>query len=843
MRTATAVATPALSPVRELSPSLSRISAKGKFLWAGGEKFYIRGTTYGPFHPDADGTFYPAAQIAERDFAHIAASGMNAIRTYDVPPGWLLDIAWNHNLRVLVGLQVEQLASFLNDSKVAHEIEKQVRSKIGARAGHPAILAYVIANEIPASIVRWHGARRIERFLEDLHSIAKFEDPEGLFCYANYPTTEYLDLAFLDLVCFNVYLESQSSFESYVARLQALVGNRPLVMTEVGLDSRGHGLVRQAQTLEWQIRSTFAAGCAGAFVFAWTDDWYSRGKDVEEWDFGLTDRARRPKPALTAVRSAFAGAPFPTGLPWPRISVVVCTFNGQRTIRDCLDGLGRLRYPGYEVIVVDDGSTDNTASIVREYGFRIISTANQGLSAARNTGWEAATGEIVAYIDDDASPDPDWLTYLASTFLTADCAGVGGPNLPFPGDGPIANCVANSPGGPTCVLLSDTEAEHVPGCNMAFRKPWLQAVGGFDPQFRVAGDDVDICWRVRERGGTLCFSPAAVVWHHYRNSIRAYWKQQTGYGKAEALLERKYPEKFNCAGHMTWSGRIYGNGLVRGLGWGRGRIYQGTWGSAAYARVYYSSSTPFKSLPFMPESYLISGSLAALGAIGCFWKPLLIALPVSLLAVGWSLVDVLRCVRVARLPSDLQTRFTRWRLQGLTVLLHPLQNLARLRGRLRFGLTPWRRRRVTLSSPSRRTFWLASPEWQDSIERLQRLESALRASGAIVRRGGCFDNWDLEARNGMLASVRILMAEEYSAGQQVVRVRSWPRLSGPWLALALFFGVLSIAALCDHAGAAATILGSVAAVIGAFSFQDCAGAAGIVQRSLIQQGFSKGRRR
>ena len=104
---------------------------------------------------------------------------------------------------------------------------------------------------------------------------------------------------------------------------------------------------------------------------------------------------------------------------------------------------------------------------------------------------EAAAGDIVAFIDDDAYPDPDWITYLAATFMETDHAGVGGPNLTAPGDGPVAECVANAPGNPVHVLLSDDEAEHIAGCNMAFRKTALQAIGGFDPQFRVAGDDVD----------------------------------------------------------------------------------------------------------------------------------------------------------------------------------------------------------------------------------------------------------------------------------------------------------------------------------------------------------------
>src|SRR5207253_1947001 len=80
----------------------------------------------------------------------------------------------------------------------------------------------------------------------------------------------------------------------------------------------------------------------------------------------------------------------------------------------------RLDYPDVEVVVVDDGSTDDTRAIAHGFGVRVISTENRGLSAARNSGLEAATGEIVAYIDDDAYPDPHWLQYIAAAFLSSD---------------------------------------------------------------------------------------------------------------------------------------------------------------------------------------------------------------------------------------------------------------------------------------------------------------------------------------------------------------------------------------------------------------------------------------
>src|SRR5438445_3996372 len=540
-----------------------RPCVRGKFLFVGEEKLYVRGVTYGAFTPDAARNAYQDIATVERDFALMAANGINAVRIPNTtPPRALLDIASRHGLRVMVGLSAEQYVGYLIDRPPdAPDIEALIRNRVRACAGHPALLCYALGNEIPALVARWLGRRKVERYLERLYRIVKEEDPEGLVTYVNYPTTEYLRLPFLDFVCFNVYLESQDRFEAYLARLQNIAGDRPLFMSELGLDALRNGEGGQARSLDWQVRTAFAAGCGGVFVFAWTDEWYRHGHDVEDWAFGVTRADRSPKPALETVREAFAEVPFAPSIPWPRISVVVCSCNGVRTIRDACEGLRRLDYPNYEVIVVDDGSTDDTAAIASQYDVRLIRTPNRGLSSARNTGLAAATGAIVAYLDDDAYPDPHWLTYLAATFLSTSHVGVGGPNIAPAGDGPIAECVARAPGGPMHVLVTDREAEHIPGCNMAFRTAYLEAVGGFDSRFRSAGDDVDVCWRLQDRGWTLGFHPAPVVGHHRRNSVRTYWRQQIGYGRAEAMLERKWPEKYNDVGHVRWTGRMYGSGL------------------------------------------------------------------------------------------------------------------------------------------------------------------------------------------------------------------------------------------------------------------------------------------
>ncbi|HEX8097933.1 MAG TPA: glycosyltransferase, partial [Pyrinomonadaceae bacterium] len=720
---------PTLCPPDEIGVCAARPQVRGKFIFVGEEKYYVRGVTYGTFRPNDDGEQYPDLKVVEADFARMSASGINTVRVYTAPPRWLLDAAHRHGLRVMVGLPWEQHVAFLEDKGTMRSIEERVREGVRACAGHPAVLCYAVGNEVPSGIVRWHGRRAVERFLKRLYKAAKDEDPGGLVTYVNYPSTEYLQLPFVDFLCFNVYLESRERFESYLARLQNAAGDRPLVLTEIGLDSRRNGPEGQAASLAWQIRSAFAGGCAGTVVFAWTDEWHRGGFDVEDWDFGLTTRDRGPKPALDAVRKGYESVPFPADIEWPRVSVVVCSYNGGHYIRGCLEGLRRLAYPNYEVIVVNDGSTDRTEAIAREYqssyGFRLLSTKNCGLSSARNTGLEAATGEIVAYIDDDAYPDPHWLAYLAHTFMTTDHAGVGGPNIAPPGDGAIADCVANSPGGPVHVLLSDREAEHIPGCNCSYRKSSLEAIGGWDPTFRTAGDDVDVCWRLQQVGLTIGFSPSAVVWHHRRNSVLTYWKQQIGYGRAEALLERKWPEKYNSAGHVAWSGRLYGKGLTFPLSlMKRSRVYQGVWGSAPYQSLHEQPSSSAWELPLMPEWYLLVSLLAALSTLGLFWKPKLLLLAPLFVAGSIPLLQAAVSALKASFTTKNVSRPKRAGMYGLTALLHTLQPLARLRGRLLHGLTPWRRRRGPyFSKPWAQAVAVWSERWRSADEWLQFLES------------------------------------------------------------------------------------------------------------------------
>jgi beta-galactosidase/beta-glucuronidase len=134
--------------------------------------------TYGPFAPeDASGGEYHDAASVERDFAAIAALGANCVRTYTMPPSWLLDIAQRHGLYVMVGPAVGAARRLPRHPPPRRDIVRRVREMVRAVAGHPAILCYTIGNEIPSHIVRWYGHRKVERYLERSYRAVKREDP------------------------------------------------------------------------------------------------------------------------------------------------------------------------------------------------------------------------------------------------------------------------------------------------------------------------------------------------------------------------------------------------------------------------------------------------------------------------------------------------------------------------------------------------------------------------------------------------------------------------------------------------------------------------------------------
>src|SRR4029453_10105274 len=282
-----------------------RFVARGKFFYRGVAKFFLRSVTYGPFAPGPDGTQFPRAALVQRDFALMRDLGANAIRTFRVPPQWLLDLALEYGIAVVVGLPWTEHVCFLEDRAVVRQIRASVRESVERCKRHPAIFAYLVGNETPADVVRWLGPARVKQFVEGLAALVKEVDPEPLVSYANFPPTEYLDFDQLDFVCFNVYLHREPDFRRYLLRLQSLAGDKPLVLTEFGVDSMREGRDGQAAILAWQTRAAFELGAAGTSIFAWTDDWFTGGFQIEDWSFGLVDRECNRKPAFQEVQRVY----------------------------------------------------------------------------------------------------------------------------------------------------------------------------------------------------------------------------------------------------------------------------------------------------------------------------------------------------------------------------------------------------------------------------------------------------------------------------------------------------------------------------------------------------------
>lgn len=749
------------APAVKHSPIL-RPQVDGKFLKVNGERFWIKGVTYGSFSPNEEGEPYPPFAKLKDDFARMRDVGINTVRLYNSPSRRIADAAWEAGLMLIPEVSFGPRSCIL-DTEWEEQLYTSTEQHTKELASHPAVLMYSIGNEMPPLLVRWYGADRVKQFLRRLCNIVKEHSDGGLITYINHPPTEYIDLPNFDVVSYNIYLEDEQLFRNYLARLHSLAGERPLFLAELGIDSSGGGRDAQAAFLSQYLRAAFEKGLCGAAVYSWTDEWSIHEHEIEGWAFGITDAQRSPKPAVDAVREIYHLDHYQMcRTNWPRVTVVVATYNGARTLAACLESLGRLKYPNFEVIVVDDGSTVPVCEIAKRFPVRYHRVEpNRGLSNARNTGMRLAEGEIIAYIDDDAYADPDWLFFMVLSLLEQKASAVGGPNLSPPDEKFIAQCVHHSPGNPTHVLLGDELAEHVPGCNMAYVKRDLQAIGGFDVTHRAAGDDVDVCWKLLVREKKIAFSPAATVWHRRRHSVLAYLRQQRGYGYAEAHLHDAYPSRFNVLGHSVWRGSIY-DGAKGSASFNplpaifRPRIYYGYFGGAMFQAMYQpgisSYMTLFKSIEWQ-ILFLCVISAGLLGAV--MGSPVWGLLPLGLAGMGLSVFSAVSSgIGAAELRRDQWTTTQRLGGSFLIAALHLLQPWARFRGRIKGIQTVWSSRK---SYPEDQRLW--GNLYQRELW-LRLMCKHLHSCGWICEPGGEWDDCDQVVRGPGFHEVRLISVYE-----------------------------------------------------------------------------------
>ncbi len=202
----------------------------------------------------------------------------------------------------------------------------------------------------------------------------------------------------------------------------------------------------------------------------------------------------------------------------PFASVIVITRNRAESLARTLDALARLTYPAYEVVVVDNGSTDATPEVARARDVKYVRFTTPNMSLSRQAGVDASRGEVLAMCDDDCVPSPDWLDHLAGR-LQADpsLVLVGGHvvNIGFPEHEQYKGRGKLERNGLFSYVSDPAQADYFGSANLAFSRRAIEAVGGYDPFFRGGYEEIDLIWRIRAAGFGTAYAPEATVDHHF----------------------------------------------------------------------------------------------------------------------------------------------------------------------------------------------------------------------------------------------------------------------------------------------------------------------------------------
>ena len=224
------------------------------------------------------------------------------------------------------------------------------------------------------------------------------------------------------------------------------------------------------------------------------------------------------------------------------ISVVVPAYNAETTIGACVSSLRNQQFEQpYEIIVIDDGSTDSTAKIAHDNGATVISITNSRPAAARNTGIRAAHGAIICFTDADCIPRPNWLREITAPFRDVTVAACKGTYSSRQRQ-LVARFVQLEYEDKYDLMRHAENIDFIDTYSAAYRREVLLDHGGFDEKFDYL-EDQELSFRLAEHGHRMIFQPAAVVEHRHPDTLRAYMRKKTLIGYWKSQVVRRFPNR------------------------------------------------------------------------------------------------------------------------------------------------------------------------------------------------------------------------------------------------------------------------------------------------------------
>lgn len=227
----------------------------------------------------------------------------------------------------------------------------------------------------------------------------------------------------------------------------------------------------------------------------------------------------------------------------PEVSLVIPVHNGEKTIAQAIEACLNQDYPKekIEIIVVDDGSTDNTAKVIKKYPVQYFYQKNSGPARARNTGWKNAKGEIISFTDADCIPPKNWVSRLVPEYASGEISGVGGSYEILNPKNLLASCIQEEI--ITRHLRIPRETNYLGSFNLSLRKNVLEKVGGFDESFKMAtSEDRELSYRIIKSGGKLFFNREIKVFHPHPTNLWKYLRQQFWRIFWEVKVYARYPQ-------------------------------------------------------------------------------------------------------------------------------------------------------------------------------------------------------------------------------------------------------------------------------------------------------------